>query len=317
MNREPLWRVSIATTRDAEDAVSDMLGALLTRAAVSYHNLETGVSTVTVYCEVKPAAGVRKTFTAGLDRIKGCGLKVGSGKITIAKVRREDWAESWKRHFKPIEIGNALLVKPSWSKRRPQKNQVVVVLDPGLSFGTGQHPTTAFCLREIVRRKLRRKERGRPARKFKTRHYADEPSALQSFLDIGCGSGILAIAAAKLGYKPVDAFDFDGNAVEIARANARMNRVSRKIRFWRGNVAELARRPAQKYDLICANLISDLLITERRRIVAQLNRGGTLVLAGILKSEFREVQAAFEDLRLKLVSDRTEMEWRSGSFRTA
>ena len=142
-------------------------------------------------------------------------------------MRREDWAESWKRHFKPIEIGDALLVKPSWSKRRPRKNQAVVILDPGLSFGTGQHPTTAFCLREIVRLKLA-KERGRLAREFKTRHHADEPSALQSFLDIGTGSGILAIAAAKLGYQPVHAFDFDAEAVRIARANARANRVQAK-----------------------------------------------------------------------------------------
>ena len=316
MKRQPLWRVSIATTPEAEDAVAEMLDATLSRSPVTYFDAETGMSTVTAYCEAKPAGGLHKTILAGLKQIKKCGLKTGSSKIEIAGVRREDWAESWKRHFKPIEIGDALLVKPSWSKRRPQKDQVVVVLDPGLSFGTGQHPTTAFCLREIVKRKLRPKERGRPAREFKTRQHADEPSALQSFLDIGSGSGILAIAAAKLGCHPVHAFDFDANAVEIAHVNARMNRVSRKIRFWRGSVAELARRPAQKYDLICANLISDLLITERRRIVAQLNRGGTLVLAGILKSEFREVQAAFERLRLKLVSSKTEMEWRSGSFRT-
>ena len=159
---KPLWRVTIATTREAEDAVAEMLGALLSRTAVSYHNLETGVTTVTVYCADKPAADVRKTITARLARIKRCGLKIGSGKITIAKVRREDWAESWKRHFKPIEIGDALLVKSSWCKRRPRKDQTVVVLDPGLSFGTGQHPTTAFCLHEIVRRKLWRRSAGGP-----------------------------------------------------------------------------------------------------------------------------------------------------------
>jgi ribosomal protein L11 methyltransferase len=341
MKRQALWRVSIATTPEAEDAAAEMFGAVLSRAAVSYHNLETGSSTVTVYCEDKPAAGVRESILAGLAQIKKCGLKTGSGKITIAKVRREDWAESWKRHFKPIEIRfrrdefhespskmklgtrgtrpseNSLLIKPSWSKRRPRKNQAVVILDPGLSFGTGQHPTTGFCLREIVRRKLRQKERGRPAREFKTRHHADEPPALQSFLDIGTGSGILAIAAAKLGFKPVHAFDFDPNAVQIARVNARRNSVAGKIRFWRGDVSKFPLRPARKYDLICANLISTLLIAERRRIAAQLNHGGTLVLAGILKSEFQEVQAAFEMLGLKLLSGKTEKEWQSGSFRLA
>jgi ribosomal protein L11 methyltransferase len=133
-------------------------------------------------------------------------------------------------------------------------------------------------------------------------------------LDIGTGSGILAVAAAKLGYKPVHAFDFDGNAVEIALVNARRNTVANKIRFWRGDVSRLPPRPARKYDLICANLISDLLIANRRRIAAQLNCGGTLVLAGILKSEFQKVQSAFEMSGLKLLSSKTEKEWRSGSF---
>jgi ribosomal protein L11 methyltransferase len=136
-------------------------------------------------------------------------------------------------------------------------------------------------------------------------------------LDIGTGSGILAIAAAKLGCRPVHAFDFDANAVEVARVNARLNSISGQVRFRRGNVAKLPMRPRQKFDLICANLISELLVAERRRLVAQLNRGGTLVLAGILKSEFRAVRAAFENLKLKLVSSKTEMEWRSGSFRLA
>jgi ribosomal protein L11 methyltransferase len=295
MKRQPLWRISIAATPEAEDAIAEMLGAVMSRAAVSYLDLEADLSTVTVYCESRPAAGVRKTLLAGLRQIKKCGLKTGNCKITIVKVRHEDWAESWKRHFKPIEIGDALLVKPSWANRRPQKNQAVVILDPGLSFGTGQHPTTSFCLGEIVR--LR------------------NIGTCRSFLDIGTGSGILAIAAAKLGYQPVQAFDFDAEAVRVARTNARINRIQMKLGIRHANVAKLKMRPVRKYDLVCANLISDLLIAERRRIVAQLNRGGMLVLAGILKSEFREVGTAFEKLGLKPVSNKTEMEWQSGSFR--
>ena len=315
MKTNSLWKISIATTPEAEDAVAEMLGAVLSLAAMSYLNTETGNSTVTVYCEARPAAGVHKTIVAGLEQIKKCGLNVGRGKITIAKVRREDWAESWKRHFKPIEIGDALLVKPSWNKRRPRKNQAVVILDPGLSFGTGQHPTTAFCLGEIVG--LSNATVDAPLRRRTTarqhRHH-QITAAQQSFLDIGTGSGILAIAAAKLGCQPVHAFDFDPNAIQIARVNARMNSVAGNIRFWRGDVAKLPPRPARKYDLICANLISDLLLAERRRIAAQLNRGGTLVLAGILKTEFQEVLAAFEMLGLKSLSTKTEKEWRSGSF---
>jgi len=307
MKRQPLWRVSVATTPEAEDAVALMLGAFLSHAAVIYLNADTGLSTVTVYCETRPASGVCKTIVVGLAQIKRCGLKTGPGKITIIKVRREDWAESWKRHFKPTEIGDTLLVKPSWSKRRPRKNQALVILDPGLSFGTGQHPTTAFCLHQLTAavydRRIRRSQ--------------SAVTTAKSFLDIGTGSGILAIAAAKLGYGPIHAFDFDANAIQIARVNARMNSVTAKIRFWRGDVAKLPPRPPRKFDLICANLISGLLIAERRRIAAQLNRGGTLVLAGILNSEFREVRVAFEMLGLKLLSIKTEKGWRSGSFRAA
>ncbi|HEX5400250.1 MAG TPA: 50S ribosomal protein L11 methyltransferase [Verrucomicrobiae bacterium] len=295
IKRQPLWRISIATTPEAEDAVSEMAGSLLKHPASTFFNVESGMSLVTVYCDTKPVKGVRKRIADALAQIKNCGLNIGRARIAIAKIRHEDWAESWKRHFKPIEIGSSLLVKPSWSRRKPEKNQPVVILDPGLSFGTGQHPTTEFCLREIVRRR--------------------KTGMKQSFLDIGTGSGILAIAAAKLGYHPVHALDFDASSVEIARVNARRNSVSGKIRFWRGDVAKLAVHPAGKYDLICANLISDLLVTQRRRIVAQLDRGGILVLAGILKSEFDSVRTAFANLNLKPAFSQTEKEWRSGSFR--
>jgi ribosomal protein L11 methyltransferase len=136
----------------------------------------------------------------------------------------------------------------------------------------------------------------------------------QSFLDLGAGSGILAIAAAKLGCQPVRAIDFDPEAVRVARANARANRVHNKLRIARGDVAKLPLHTKQQYDLICANLISNLLIAERRRIAAQLNHRGTLVLAGILKQEFAQVRTAFEELGLKLVSSKCQREWRSGSF---
>lgn len=291
---KPLWKISIATTVEAEDAIAEMLGGIFNRSACSSFDTRTSVSRVFIFREKKiPRADGRK-IREGLKQIQHCGLKVGSGKISISKVRQQDWTESWKRHFKPIEIGNPLLIKPSWSKRRPRKNQAVIVLDPGLSFGTGRHPTTEFCLCEIVRR-----------RKFENQ---------QSFLDIGAGSGILAIAAAKLGYEPVHAIDFDPAAVRIAKANAKTNGVSRKIKVVRGDVTKLSAKPRQQFDLVCANLISNLLIAERKKIVAQLNRGGTLILAGILKSEFLEVQKAFENLGLELISRRIGNEWRSGSF---
>lgn len=305
-SNKTLWRISVTTTLEAEDAVAELLGAI--SPASSHFDVETQVSIVSAFSPDKIilARSLREEISAGLNRIKSCGLNLGSGKIKIAKVRREDWSESWKHHFKAIEIGSALLIKPSWIKRPARKNQAVVILDPGLSFGTGQHATTSFCLHQIVAMVCDRRNRR-----------SQILATTKSFLDIGTGSGILAIAAAKLGFKPVHAFDFDPEAVRVARANARVNHVAGKFKIAPGDVTKLPLRPAQKYDLVCANLISNLLIAERRRIVAQLNPGGTLVLAGILKSEFRQVQTAFESLGLKLSAAKSEKEWRSGSFRPA
>ncbi|HTB84423.1 MAG TPA: 50S ribosomal protein L11 methyltransferase [Candidatus Sulfotelmatobacter sp.] len=292
---KPLWKISVATSAEAEEAVTELLGSLTGKAAAGYYNLESRVSIVSVFSDKPFPKGIREKISAGLKQITGCGLDVGTGKIEIGRVKREDWAESWKKHFKPINIGDLLLVKASWHKRKPRKNQKLVVLDPGLSFGTGQHPTTSFCLSQIA------KAAGGRARK--------------SFLDIGTGSGILAIAAVKLGFKPVEAFDFDPESVRVAKANARVNRVSGQLKIFRGDVTKLPMKSKKQFDLVCANLISNLLVAEKKKIAARVKPDGVLVLAGILAVEFVEVQRAFEDCGLKLVASKTEKEWCSGAFR--
>src|SRR5580692_9163243 len=107
----PLWCLSVATSLEAEDAVAELLGAVTGGAAAAYYNLESGVSLVSVFSEKRFTATLRAEILAGLDHIRNCGLKTGTGKIQIARLKREDWAESWKKHFKAIDIGTALLVK--------------------------------------------------------------------------------------------------------------------------------------------------------------------------------------------------------------
>jgi ribosomal protein L11 methyltransferase len=296
MKRRSLREVCAVTSIEAEDAVVALLEELSGRPAAVYTDEETKITTVSIYCEKASEwnAGKRAVLASGLRKIQASGLNIGAGKILAKRVAREDWAESWKRHFKPIEIGTRLLIKPGWIKRRPRKGQAVVVLDPGLSFGTGNHPTTAFCLRELAARR--------------------KTGRAQSFWDIGTGSGILAIAAAKLGYAPVRAIDFDPEAVRVARENAMRNGVARKLRIARGDITILPSRRREKYDFICANLVSTLLLAVRERIVARLRPGGTLVLAGILKGEFAQIQKAYEQAGLKLLRTRAQGEWRSGAF---
>jgi ribosomal protein L11 methyltransferase len=293
-----LWKITVATLPQAEEAVLELLQWVMGSPASAYTNARTGRTAATVFL---PAASARsldlrsRELRAGLARLRQCGLETGPLRLSVSKLPPQDWAESWKKHFKPLEIGASLLVQPGWSRRRPRKGQAVVVLDPGLSFGTGQHPTTGFCLRQLTAR--------RPA-----------PGERRSFLDAGMGSGILAIAAAKLGFQPIEAFDFDPEAVRIARANAKRNRVEAKIVFRRQDITRLPVRSRMKYSVICANLLGSLLLNEGAQLVSRLQPGGLLVLAGILKTEFEAVRRTYEEMGLTLTASRGEKEWRSGAF---
>jgi ribosomal protein L11 methyltransferase len=292
MKARPLWKVSVETSAEAEDAVLQLMERLFGQAASGCTQLETGAVTAALYLRSRPSQ-LRPRLAAGLEQLRQCGLDAGLRRISIRKLRPENWAESWKRHFKPLEISRALVIQPSWSRRKPRPGQAVVVLDPGLSFGTGQHPTTRFCLEQIARC---RAEHPRP-----------------SLLDLGCGSGILAIAAGKLGYHPVSGCDFDPDAVRIARANAARNAVV--ARFEQADVCDLPLRGGPRFDLVCANLTSDLLLSQARRIVAQVRRGGWLVLAGILDSQFGGVRRAYAAAGWRLEATVGANEWRSGAFR--
>lgn len=296
MKRETIWKTSIATTAEAEDAVAELLAAHVAPSPSAYTDVETGVTTVSAYATspVKNEAAVKTALRRGLTELKSYGVDIGSGRISFIKLPRENWADSWKRHFPALEIGKALLVKPSWIKRKLKPRQKLVVLDPGLSFGTGQHPTTGFCLREVAR--------------FAK---AEQP---RTFLDMGTGSGILAIAAVKLGYVEVEAFDYDPQCVKVSGANARRNGVEEKIKITQADLTKLPRRAPKQFDFVCANLLANLLIAECARILARVKPDGTLVIAGILKREFSEVQSVYEAAGWKLVASRIEKEWRSGTF---
>lgn len=295
MKRGTLWRVSVTASSDSEEAVGGWLSTVFGQPASSYTDAETGQVTVSVYLPKKPEwhADRRRELALALEGIVH-GLDLNPSSLSLTRIPQKDWAECWKLHFKPVAFGSVLLLKPSWSTRRPRRGQAVVILDPGLSFGTGRHPTTAFCLRELVARRPRADAR--------------------SCLDVGTGSGILAIAAAKLGYSPVDALDCDSDSIRVARVNARRNGLSARIRFQRRDLTRLPASSARKYSVICANLVSSLLVAERERILARLSRDGVLIAAGILRSEFGYVQSALKNEGLRLAASRAQNEWRSGSF---
>ena len=291
-----LRSISITTSLSAEDAVGVLLELERGQTPSSYTDALTRLSTVSVYGEIETqdVAGIKRRLREGLQALAADGIDIAPARIQVKKVPARDWSESWKRHFKPLDLGPRLLVKPTWSRRVPKKTQALVVLDPGLSFGTGQHATTRFCLEQLVA--LR------------------DPQSVQSMLDVGTGSGILAIAAVKLGYQPVNAFDFDADCVRVANENTELNEVAAVLSVTHDDITQVPKKPKQRYSVVCANLIYDLLIAERDRLLARVTPGGSLVLAGILETQFGMVRKAFEAAGWKLVAATTDKEWRSGTF---
>jgi len=247
----------------------------------------------TVYCaSEKEASAVMKKleklapewneFGAGLDNFE------------LVTIDKEDWAEVWKKHFKLRHVSDRLVIKPSWIEHKPVPHEAVVVLDPGMSFGTGQHPTTFFCLRMID--SLSGENQG------------------ASFLDAGCGSGILAIAAKKLGFNRISAFDIDPDATEIAKENFEINAIDMKdIRL---ETAPLEKFIPDKegYDIIAANILSGILIQNKDILLSMLKPSGYIILAGILATEYDNVKNIFTASGLREVESFREEEWKSGLF---
>ncbi len=213
-----------------------------------------------------------------------------------SSLKKEDWAESWKIHFKLMEVSERLAIKPSWVEFQPKPGQKVVVLDPGMSFGTGQHATTKSCLKAIDL-------------------FAAEAKAPLSMLDAGCGSGILAIAARKLGCEPVEAFDIDPDAVKIARENCRINGIADAELPMATASLEAFDAKGRRFDIVAANILSSALLAGKETLLSFCVPDGKLILAGILEKEYPAVKEAFEKLGCVELFAETGREWRGGAFR--
>ncbi len=203
------------------------------------------------------------------------------------RLREEDWRDSWKRYFRPQRIGKRLLVKPSWATYEVAAGDTVIEIDPGMAFGTGQHPTTAMCLRAL-------EERLRPG---------------DAVLDLGAGSGILAIAAARLGAKRALALDIDPQAVKAARENAAANGVQALVEVREGTLPGGA--PGERCDMVVAN-ISSLTIERLAPAFAEsLRQGGTLIVSGFLEDSVDGLSRALEAAGFRVERVDAEGVWRA------
>lgn len=214
--------------------------------------------------------------------------------VTIKPVARQDWAESWKQYFHVQRVSERIVVKPSWEIFAARSTDCIVEIDPGLSFGTGLHGTTRACL------------------KFLDQWQCHQPQA--SVIDIGCGTGILAIAAAKLGFSCVTAMDNDLNAVRVARSNAASNGVVDRITFIHADVLEF--NFVRTYDLVLANLLAETLVTWADRIAAAVSQiaGGGLVLSGIMAEQYEAVRSVYAARGLEERESIVLDKWQTGCF---
>ena len=204
--------------------------------------------------------------------------------VVKTTVDDESWNENWKKYFKAFEDGNRLAVCPSWETYENTGNRKVIALDPGAAFGTGAHATTYLCLGMLE----------------------DTVTGKTELLDIGTGSGILAVAACLLGAKSAVGVDIDELAVKTAKQNARRNGVEAKTEFFAGDLAE---KVTGKYDIICANIVADVVMRLFENVGDYMKDGGLLLVSGIIDMRAAEVEKSAKEHGFKIIKAPVREEW--------
>lgn len=189
--------------------------------------------------------------------------------ISISGCKQEDWINNWKKYFKPIKVGEKLLIQPLWEEPVDSEGRVVLHLEPGIAFGTGTHETTRLCM-ELIEK-------------------YSKPD--MSFLDMGCGSGILSIAALLLGAESAVGVDIDPLAVKTAQENAKENGVEEKFTGICGNLAD---KVTGKFDLVAANIVADIVIELSKDAPAFMHRDSIYLISGIIDTREEDVLAAIQ-----------------------
>lgn len=293
--------LEVAADVEAVEAVTEILGRVAsggTAVEPGFELVDDGLgarvdpsrpSIVRAYVPARDPAAAQAALakvSEALGHLQAFGLRP-IGELRTRIVDEADWASAWKAHFPVLRVGRNLVIRPTWRRHRRNAGDVVLALDPGMAFGTGLHPTTRLCLAAIER-------------------LADEGRLGGArVLDVGCGSGILAIAAVKLGAATATGLDTDPIAVEATEANAGRNRVARRIRARHGSLPS----GEAPFDVVLANLIAGLLVPLAAPLQDELRPGGRLLASGIFVDREQEVLEAFEAAGLRLVHRTIEGDW--------
>lgn len=244
-------------------------------------NADKTVASVSVYLPAD--SGTADTVSFLKERFGALGI---DAKISISGVNEEDWANSWKAYYKPIEIGEKMVIVPAWEKYDAPEGKLVVRMDPGMAFGTGSHETTRLVIGLLEK-------------------YITEG---QRVLDVGCGSGILAICASKLGAKECKAYDIDPVAVKVARENIKDSGLENVT----CDVSDLLRgvdKDGGAYDVICANIVADIIIRMTPDVGQFMHDKSVILASGIITERAHDVISCFENNGFRVIEKAEENGW--------
>lgn len=212
-------------------------------------------------------------------------LDIGKGTIKTEILNEEEWSNAWKKYYKPIKIGNNMVIKPSWERYSSANDkEIIIEMDPGMAFGTGTHETTSMCL-ELLEK------------------YIQKDNII---FDIGCGSGILGIAGAKLGASQVTAVDLDKTAIKVAKNNVKINGVENIIKLYEGNLLDVI---TNKADILVSNIIADVIIELSQTVLDFLKPNGLFIVSGIIKERLQDVKTAMNNNGLDIIDIYHKGEW--------
>jgi ribosomal protein L11 methyltransferase len=297
----PWLELAVEADVEAVEAVSEILGRVAsggTSLEPAFELVDEGLgarvdpsrpATVRAYLPARDLVAAERQAAAiaqALGHLQAFGLRP-IGELRTRLVHEADWAEAWKAYFPVLRVGRRLVIRPTWRRHRPSPGDVVLALDPGMAFGTGLHPTTRLCLAGVEGLADRGAVTGR------------------RILDVGCGSGILAIAALKLGAASALGVDTDPIAVDATMANARRNAVARRLQARQGSLPS----SESPFDVVLANLIAGILVPLAPMLRDELRVGGSLLASGIFVDREAEVRAAFEANELAIVGRFAEGDW--------
>ena len=262
---------------DVEDALNTVYGELIDEALL---NADRTRGAVSVYLQDVAEIADARSFL----RERFASAQIPALELELVGIDEVDWANEWKKFYHPISISDRVTIVPRWEEYVSRPDEVTVRMDSGMAFGSGSHETTRLCASKLD-------QYIRPG---------------VHVLDVGTGSGILAILAAKLGASHVDGYDIDPVAVRVAQENVVENGVSEQVTL---DVSDLLSAVRGTYDMICANIVADIVVRMAPDVAAFLKQGGVLIASGIIESREAEVRAALEQGGLSVIEVDHEKDW--------